>query len=63
MFVSCTLNLTRMQPKIGFALIKLDLENCPLLRTQVFLDRQESTDGKTAWLAPLGSPQEVDNCL
>lgn len=28
-----------------------------------FLDRQESTGGKTAWLAPLGSPQEVDNCL
>lgn len=31
--------------------------------TGISLDRQESTGGKTAWLAPLGSPQEVNNCL
>lgn len=31
--------------------------------TNTSLDRQESIGGKTVCLAPLGSPQEVDNCL
>lgn len=32
-------------------------------QTNISLDRQESIGGKSVWLAPLGSPQEVDNCL
>lgn len=41
-----------MQPKICFALIKLDLENCPLLRTQVFLwtDKNPQVVRQRGWL-------------
>lgn len=62
MFISCILILTGMQPKI--CTDQAGPGKLPFTKnTGISLDRQESTGGKTAWLAPFGSPQEVNSCL